>query len=424
MGRDDWAVFVQKHASRYLYAGKGRRNPAASTDDVEIREFLEKLGREEVDRRLLLRLSFVTEPAVMAFFRVDLPALLRALSHEMTRRRDVSRGVVKGKIIWSETALRRARTSGGTPEFVVRVPEKSSDLPETRLLRLFLTQVRSTVVAVEEVVGTAGVPEDVLELRRLAEGALREAKVREAGEERVASVRMKRRAFRKRDPSWGRLARLQKELDQSVLRPRWDAVLNLLRRGWLAPVSDDDLFELYALVFFLSVLEQESGFEGVEFYGLIRRGRREVAVLRNPSTDTKVTVFFDQGPGDLMKQGRGAYDSVLRHYDLDARSHRPDVTAVFEGKDGRRRILFLEVKRSEDGAYIRGSVYKMFGYFHDFSELWEGQALYGARGVLLLPEDVEPRDSKARFTEELVLVSAADRDALAQAVLMAMKTLS
>lgn len=315
---------------------------------------------------------------------------------------------------------RQAGRRGSAPEYVVRVPERSADLPETRLLRLFLAQTREAVLAAEVILGTSSLPDDVAFVKRSAEAGLKDANLREAGGVRQASALMRQRAFRRRDPSWGRLARLQMELDRAVLRERWESVLELLRRGWLAPLDDDDVFELYVLILFLSVLEKEAGFDEAEFFGLVRPGRGEVAVLRHGQRKVRVRVHFDQGPGALLGQTASRYSSVLGHYAVQGRSHRPDVTAVFEAPQGRRRVLIVEIKRSEDGSYLRNSIYKMFGYFYDFAGLWEGLARTDVRGVLVFPEDVEPKDREARLLEDLVLVGAGDRESIARAVELAL----
>jgi hypothetical protein len=68
---------------------------------------------------------------------------------------------------------------------------------------------------------------------------------------RQATVLMRQRALRNRSWRYKKVAMLQQELDASVHESKWEQILRLLARGWLAPVDTDDLFELYVQVLVL-----------------------------------------------------------------------------------------------------------------------------------------------------------------------------
>jgi hypothetical protein len=72
----------------------------------------------------------------------------------------------------------------------------------------------------------------------------------------------------------------------------------LLAANWLEPVDPDDLFELYALVLVLDLLEVELGLGPPMQYGLAVPGRDHVAMFETEGN--RVRVFFDQSPASVL----------------------------------------------------------------------------------------------------------------------------
>ena len=180
----------------------------------------------------------------------------------------------------------------------------------------------------------------------------------------------------------------------------------LLAVGWLEPVDIDDLFELYCLVMILDVIGDELGFGEPDEFGLILPGRKHVAAFSRSAGDVKV--FFDQSLFTMLGL-RGRYRAVVdRHNGVSGAERRPDIIVTFERPGHAKRTLLVEMKKTRDGVYLSDSIYKVFGYLHDFGSVWP-IAFDRPKALLLVPDGVSPIGDKP----EVVVAAAADRQVIA-----------
>jgi hypothetical protein len=413
--RDQWVEFIRSphHAGRYLYAGRrSSYADAAPFDAGKLEEFLKRLSKGEEDIKLLSRLYYLFQPSVRSFFHNRLPDLIRSASHVTESEIEVTRRGARGKILWPQTTRLRVSGRGDAATFVVRKGVKSSDVPENRLLKLFLSNVAETVTATARVVGTRSVPTELEHLGRSASEALKKPYLREVGKVYKATSIMRQRARRNRNRSYGELADLQSRYDLAFRERKWSFILTLLQGNWLEPISDDNLFELYTLVLVLDVLATECGFGEPERYGLIRRDREAVATFRRG--DVRADVYFNQSPVTFTNI-KSEYTTILKDYpDLPGSARRPDITVRFSFADGSCQYLLLEVKKSEDERYGRDSVYKVLGYLRDFRELWDGVVLQFPKAILVFPHNITRRHNADERNRDLVFVSGDGRTRLAE----------
>lgn len=416
--RQQWVEFIRspEHAGRYLYAGRQATYADAEPfEDERLEEFLQRLSRKEEDVKLLSRLYYLFQPSVRSFFSDHLPELVRSASHVTESEVEVTRRGARGKILWPQTTRLRVSGKGDSATFVVRKGIKSSDVPENRLLKLFLSNVAETVAAIAKTVGTSSMPGELEHLGRAASDALKKPHIRNVERVYKATGRMRQRARRNQNRGYGQMAELQSRYDLAFREHKWGFILTLLKENWLEPVCDDDLFELYTLVLVLDILSKECGFEPPEEYGLIRRNRGAVAKFRRDSAT--VEVFYDQSPVTFAEI-KSEYTSVFGDYlDLRASARRPDITARFDLGDGVEQYLLIEVKRSDDEGYGRDSAYKVLGYLRDFSELWDGKVPQFPKGVLVFPQQIALKRDADESNRELVFVSGLNRQRLAEILL-------
>lgn len=416
MRRRAWERYLQDRPEvRYLY-GRGAARletevPALSQEDERsVRNFLNRL-RDQEDLRALGRTYLLLQPSLQEFVTLELPGLLRSLERVMRPRIETTRGAPRGKIQWSSTFRRRVGGKADSTTFVVRKPERSADLPENRLVKLFLRRLVDTVDAAAVAAGTRHTPAYLQELRSTARRLAQEPHLR--GVETVDEVdaNMRRAARRNRDPRYGKSLDFADQHDDVVHETRWRTVLELLRVGWLEPLSDDDLFELYSLVFLFQMLSERLGYDGVS-YGLIRAGREEVAVFEHPTSRRRVRVWFDQNPARIFK-GRSRYRNVIGRYSgIVSSGRRPDIVLAVERRGQADHRFLLEVKRTTGGEYQRDSVYKGFGYLYDFRELWADSPAQTPKIGVLFPGDTRPLAGTGWLNNELVCVSAENPDQL------------
>lgn len=409
--RDKWATFICQtgQADRYLQAGGNvAYHESVEVDAEQLKDFLERLGKAKADARLLIRLYFLLQPRVRRFFRKTLPALLRSASHVATGTIQLSRRGLRGKILWPSTL--QARLTGRAPpgSYVVRRPERSSDVPENQLLVRFLTDVLETVTEIIGLVGTGAVLAELDDLLHRAQTALNSSYLREVTVPRQATSLMRQRARRHRSPRYKHLAALQRQLEMSLIEDRWQSVLRLLRKGWLEPISGDDLFELYTLVLILVVLEHDRGW-GAPKPGLIRRGRRQVAIFNPASMGVCVEVYFDQSPATQFDVS-SAYSNILAAYHgIQGARRRPDIIVRVHLSGEIVRTVLFESKNTEEAGYKRASVYKVLGYLKDFEALWGVSVDQTPKACLVFPAEagVSP---KGNDHELPVVLAAATRE--------------
>ncbi len=382
-------------------------------DEAALDAFLNRLKYAETDVVLLSRAHFLLQPRVTTFFEEVLPNLLRGISHGSTGLVELSRLGTRGRILWPDTLRSRMSGRGAGGGFVVRRTDRSSDLPENQMLKLFLARTSATVAAVSQVVGTTALMPQLEKVRHVADRALKEPYLREVQMQPKATSLMRQRAKRHRNAGYGRVAELQDNLEAVLRQGKWEAILSLLRVGWAAPVDDDDLFELYVLVLVLDLLEHELGFGEPYEHGLILRNRKEVARFNGTGSVSGIDVYFDQNPATIFRL-KSEYKTVMAAYEgVSGSAHRPDLTLRFRLDDGRERRLLVEVKKTEDDKYKRDSVYKVLGYLQDFRALWNDGAEQWPKAVLVFPRGVEAVAGTEHDERDLALVSSNQRERFA-----------
>lgn len=390
--RDRWAEFIcdPSRPARYLSGlGDTFGIQVVPINDGVFAQFVGKLTGKETDARILVDALDYAFGGYQAFLQARLKGLLRGLAHESFREQEINGPAVKGKVNWPATLV--MRSSGRLPEgrFLVRRPAKSFDLPENQLLHLLLSTIASDLGRMAMAVGSGALNSVFTDLRRIADGGLRDFNLRSVTRAPRANSEMIGRAHAHRNATYGEVANLmgrRERIIDSVGSGRLEAILSMVRAGWLSPVNDDDLFELYALSLTLDVLRDECGFGDPSEYGLVLRGRSYVALFE--AGGIKVSVYFDQTPAATYNL-RTSYAEVLACWEgVSGGERRPDIMVEFE-RNGAKHVLVVEIKRTDDDRYRRDSIYKVFGYLYDFNSLWINRRL--PRAVLLFPDRIERR---------------------------------
>jgi hypothetical protein len=414
-GRDDWCEFIcsPHHAGRHL-ASIGTAvgaSIAEAIDTAELQAFLDRLGSNQ-DVQVLADVVDLLRPEYIEFIEQDLVRVLDHLSNEMIHVEEVVGPALRGNPRWDRTIL--GRMSGSLPvgRYVTRTAHRSFDLPENLLLRWVVDHLSATIRDIGRRTGSEGLHPQLRTIATRCEDALRHHWMSDVPKTVVLTPTMILAAERHRRPEYRRAAQIARARNALSSRDsdfRWHAILMLLAVGWLKPINDDDLFELYSLVLVLDVLADELGLGSPLEYGLLLRDRRHVA-----SFDTgagTVRVYFDQSPATVL--GLPSRYAAVRdaHQGIVGVERRPDILVEFEPSNGtaRARHLIVEVKKTTDGRYLSDSVYKAFGYLYDFQNLWDAESL-NPRIILMVPEGVAPREGAG--LQEVLVASAENRETL------------
>lgn len=411
--RNDWinAINSPGSAGRFLYAsGNTRLAPSSPITDPETENFLVRLSDRRPSLSLLARLYFLSQPGLLQFHREQLPELMRAMSHVAVSQTELSRRGIRGKVLWPQTIQARATGRADAATFYINRPERSPDTPENRLVSLFLRQVSGVISETERLVGTGALLGSTQEIRHHAEVALRSSYLSNVGHENSASALMHQRAQRHRNSRYGRVSDLQEQMDSAIRRNKLQSVAELLRGGWLAPLEDDDIFEVYTLITVMGVLEIDLGFGEPIEYGLIRGGRSGATMVAHfhRSDGVQAEMYFDQSP-DIIFGGQSEYVSILQTYGLDIARRRPDITLMTKRPDNTERRLLIEVKRTGDLPYTRASLYRGLAYLRDFRYIWHALQAQSPKIILAFPEAVVPQPGVSEAGKDLVVLSAGDK---------------
>lgn len=341
-------------------------------------------GLSEDDLATLRHLHLLLSDDVHRFIAQALPVLLDDVRPRVRLDTAVQRAEVRGRIAWGATVAARAR-HGGTDAalFVVATPRQSFDTPEARLLVQLLHGLAASCTHLR--VPVDEMPEPSWTLRVVAieaavERALRHhrvARLEPAGAgvpaDLAACRRSKRIAVRL-------LAQAYERYRQLVAEPSVAALVDAFARRALAPLSDDVLYELWALIGAAEVFTT-SGWT-LAAAGLAGRSKAPFTYLA-PDGAATARLWFGHAPARWRRASR--YRTVFDRFGLPGAVRRPDLIVEIRAA-ARRQYLLVEVKRTRDPEYIAESVYKVLGYLADFEPVFAGST--GTRALLLLWEGV------------------------------------
>lgn len=414
--RAAWRDFIcaPDHPYRHL-ASLGASVRGAHSDALDLTglsDFLSKL-RGEQDVALLADMVDLLSGNYERFVDGQLLTLLDAMANEMESRDEIVGPGLRGNPRWDRTVV--ARMAGVLPvgRYYSRTAHRSFALPENQLLRWLVDELLSSVRNLARRSASKTLqPALVTILQRCEEAAAHHwlsqlpTPPHLTPEMIAAGKRSRRLEYRVAAELAEGRARLKSAPDDA----RWYATLMLLAVGWLEPVSDDDMFELYALTLVVDVISQELGFGEPEEYGLVTSGRGHVAAFRN--RHGRLRVIFDQNPGGIVKAHDRYRGIVGGHRDVTGSPRRPDISLVYE-RPGDPRFVIVEVKRTANERYVSDSIYKLFGYLYDFAAFWP-QGHPSPRSVLLVPEGISRLPDEP--FRDAAIVSGNDREALAAAL--------
>jgi len=414
--RAAWREFIcaPDHPYRHL-ASLGASVQGANSDAIDVADltaFLQKLrGDDEV--RLLADMVDLLSGGYGAFAESQLPRLLDSLANEMESRDEIVGPGLRGNPRWDRTVISRMAGILPVGRYHSRTSHRSFALPENALLRWLVDELITSVRNLSRRSKSATPHSALSALLKSAEEAAAHHWLSQLPVPARLTPAMVSAAKRSRHPEYrqaAELAEARARLKSPSEDARWHAILMLLAVGWLEPVSDDDLFELYALTLVIDVISHDLGFGEPEEYGLVTSGRGHVAAFR--SELGKLRVIFDQNPSSAVRAQDRYRGIVAGHVGVTGNARRPDISIVYDRADGQRFVI-VEVKRTANERYISDSIYKVFGYLYDFAAFWADNHP-SPRSILLIPEGIS-RASEKPYAETAI-VSGDDRLGLAEAL--------
>jgi hypothetical protein len=402
---------LESDVLEFLYARLNSvwRPETRSLDSVT--RFLERLVTKPADfAHLAIIYHLFRSGGAERFFVNELPEAVHRLSHSTRRARNVGRKVGRGQIVWSETVVRQHSRSDPTV-YVVNQAVKEYDTPVNRLLAHYLREVWAELSRIKAS-SRGRLTTRAEAIVSNSQDALRSAYLREARSITAVDSSMLHAAGRSKHVIYWRAAELWEEFERLQNTKDIARLREILLVGWIGPLDDDALFELYVLIRSLRALEKMLCDDRPEqaVYNLITGGGDWIAQFTG--TEWTATVHFNTAPHNAfenaIREGDYKYKNLLARYEGTAAARRPDIcVALTRRSDGFLLPILIEVKNvSLSSQYGRDSIYKVFGYLADFEKLWSGdRADIHPRAALVLREQVAANDQAAALLEEVVLVS-------------------
>lgn len=388
--RQAWADFIcsPNRAGRHLASiGRGASGGYAdAVDQATLEDFLRRLS----DERTPDLLADYVDLSIGGYERFTATKLVRVLDALSSERRGTSEVVgpgIRGHVQWGQTLV--ARRTGSLPpgRYLSRVAHRTFDLPVNRALAWLVHDLVDAISRIKATVGSRRLTPSMERMEaRLGEALAHhwlsdiEPSPNIAGDLALARIDAGRGFY----ADIIALAKRRHRLTQRAQDRRWAEILSLLAVGWLEPVNDDDLFELYALVLTLDVLEVELGLGAPIAVDLVRPGRREVAQFE--SERGTVSVFFDQSVATIMQTATRYQTLTSSAPAISSHPRRPDIVIRRSHPDGDRAVL-IEMKNTSDPDYISESIYRCFGYLHDFQDI-ESLSHDGPSCILMVSGDI------------------------------------
>ncbi|GEL42918.1 hypothetical protein [Methylobacterium flocculans] len=417
-GRARWVadLTTSRHVHRFLTRISAASDPAEAPaiDEAQLRAYLDSLRGGADDARTLVEVMELMTRGYVEFMQTELPKLLAVLSNRTEHVREVVGPGLRGVVRWDLTKVGRANRTLPSARYISNVQRRSYETPENALLVWLLTDIERAVAQIGKRIGTRRLHPLLRLLRDESQAALRHEALSSVEAVRAVSPHMIHAARHNRQPGYRAAAALvqrRRRMQERSRAARWSLMLQLLRSNWLEPVSDDDLFEIYGLSTVLSVLSEDLGLGEPVHYGLLGSTLEPAATYR--MVDATVRVWFNRTPGRVLGI-TSRYATVNATYSgLGGFDRRPDIMLVLErGLD--RRTFLVEVKNAGTKAYLRDSVYKVFGYLHDYAQVFADRPTDLA--ALYVPEGMVGFLGTEEAASGMTIVCEGDRPRLASAL--------
>jgi hypothetical protein len=334
---------------------------------------------------------------------IELPKILRNLSHSTHKELVESRGIIRGRVDWNMTFKERYSQGFNDPSlFICQPSTKIYDLPENQLLNFILWKIRSLSEKID-----LKISEELLDAKEWNNWqdniVTRYLKVKKISKNvyfqqislpRSIKPKTIQKAYRHRNQSYDKVAacyELYEKLfiinDQKVLR-------ELIEIQTLKPFNDDKLFEIYVLIKLLDFLDNHSGELRL---GLLKPDLDYTA--KYISEKMNICIFYQKTPSDLKNSSK--YKSIFNFYDLKVRVRSPDIILRIQTNEN-EYYQIIEVKRTKKKSYIVDSVYKVLGYINDFQESLESTP--NPKGVLVVWDGVKINDFNKALKESVLIL--------------------
>lgn len=349
---------VKEFLQLYLFKGN------ISLNDNKIEELFE-LSHD--DLTTLKAVHFLLSDEVRNFVKI-LPALVRNLSHSTKKETEVMRGNVRGRIDWGATF--KERMSEGFDDkslFVCNPPLKYYDLEENQLLKYILKRIIFLKKNYVDFITPNNFDIDKIDKNKdwytvvndnyqISSKILKKVYFNDISDVKIKSKHL-RKCLKSRNLLYHNVFKVYSLYEELFISNDEEILKDLINKRIVKTADGDKLYEIYV------------------FFNLIRALPVEMHKLMFSTNDystsceiddIKITVHYQKTPEKLKEISE--YLKILDNYEISGSTRAPDVILEFE-KNGKIYYRLVEVKNSSSTSYVRGSLYKVMGYYKDFKQI-------------------------------------------------------
>ena len=344
-----------------------------------------------------------------------LPFLMRNLAHSSQKEMIEYKGLIRGKVDWSQTYKRRYANGFDDKSLFICLPaSKSYDLEENQLLKFMLVKI---VVMFEKTLSFIKNPDfeieyedidadedekivnnwhDIVSNRYyLAKKALKNVYFNSISDVKHIKPKVLRKAKNHRNIYYQKLAALYDLYEKLFAYNDLETLKDLVEKQLLKPASDDTLFELFIFFSLVDYLPEDKEL-GLLVYGNDYSVKSTIGGL-------DVKIYYQGVPKQIFSKCT-KYKKIFDNYDIGVNLRRPDVLLEFE-KEGKKYYRIVEVKRTSNPNYIRDSVYKVLGYLNDFEGIPFTEK---TPGVIACWDGVRMDNRYGAFNQEVLILNKPD----------------
>lgn len=395
---------IKEFLHLYFFKGSISKNPNQQIED------LFDLSKDDLDR--LKAIHFLLSDEVKDLIEI-LPILMRNLSHSTRKETEEFRGQIKGRIDWNQTLKTRyAKRFDDKSLFICQPPSKYYDLEENQLLKFLLNKIiylkkdfidffALSEFDIEKI-DSSDWQERVSNIYQMAKKTLKKVYFNDITSIKTVKSKHLRKAYKNRNQLYHRVAKayiLYEDLfiaeDENVLR-------DLVESRLIKAADSDKLYEIYVFFNLIKALPESKDLK------LLYSGN-DYAV-KSQIGDVGITIYYQNTPNKLKKYSE--YIEILNNYDINKSSKSPDIIIEFNKNDN-VYYRIVEVKNSSETDYVRGSLYKVMGYYKDFERSYKYVKNYPVVlvvwGGISISSDYDPFNDKIIILNRLEFLNNLDR---------------
>lgn len=352
---------VKEYLPIYLFNGK-----LTNSFDLNMHDLFDLSGD---DIKKLKTMHFILSRPVRELIS-SLHIIVRNLSHTTNCEHEESENHIKGAIDWGLTYKHRlSKGYANHTIFVCNTTSKFYDLEENQLLKFILKKIiylskkylkfiNFNDFNIEKFDKDNLWYEKVIYMISIVEKYINKVYFDEISNISTVNYKHKRKCIKNRNHHYHLVVQAYQIYESLFIKNDEEILKEMINSRVIKSINPDKALELYV------------------FFNLIKASKIDLNSLLYSGNDyfpqgllddgTFIKIYYQKTPNQLKKVSK--YLKILDNYDINKNVRSPDIIIEFE-KDNEIDFRIIEVKNPGKKGYIRDSLYKVMGYYHDFEKI-------------------------------------------------------